>query len=202
MSAEETEENMDLFEGPPNFPQEENEMMDTNNEVQSTTISETENNEMGVEEGEIPNQSNLQIINPNELLSNITNSLYFFEQDAPVNNNPVFSQIFNNLVNEINANYEEERQLDEALQESFNSYNQLERNGELSLNIVPFKYATLSSEIKKEQKVCSICTDKFYYNQDVIKTECCNNCFHFKCLNEWVKYKNDCPTCREKFESK
>ena len=29
-----------------------------------------------------------------------------------------------------------------------------------------------------------------------------NNChiFHYECINEWVKYKPECPTCRNKIE--
>lgn len=216
MSVEETTENieplgdMDTLEDMDTF-QETN--SNGNNELdglepmestQNTQISNSgmeEDMDNDEEEGGInENPLNPPILNPNELLSNITNSLFLFEQGASMNNNPIFNHIFNNLVNEINANYEEERQLDEALQESFNSYNQLERNDSQSLSKIPCKYATLDPQIKNDQKTCSICTDKFYYNQDVIKTDCCNNCFHFKCLNEWVKYKNDCPTCREKFE--
>jgi hypothetical protein len=179
---------------------EESDEIQTNDSTPNTQISEIEENAEDEEMEISGNPLGQPIPNSNELLSNITNSLFLFEPDAAMNGNPIFNQIFNNLVNEINANYEEERQLDAALQESFNSYKQLERNESKNLNKTPCKYSTLDQQIKNDQKTCTICTDKFYYNQDVIKTDCCNNCFHFKCLNEWVKYKNDCPTCRKQFE--
>ena len=29
----------------------------------------------------------------------------------------------------------------------------------------------------------------------------CNHVFHHKCLDEWVKYKPECPTCRNEIQT-
>ena len=163
-------------------------------------IVSNESNESNENDGE----NNLQILNPNILFANINNSLHYFDNLNNRNTlagNNVFNQIFDNLIREINENYQEEQELEEALQISFDSYKQLERNGSINMKLKPVKYQTMLKDIKKEQKTCLICTDKFYYNQQVIFSECCQKCFHYKCLNEWVKYKSDCPTCRKKIET-
>ncbi len=45
--------------------------------------------------------------------------------------------------------------------------------------------------------ICSIClleTNNNYY-----ESLCCNNKFHFECLEKWFKIGNTCPLCREKY---
>lgn len=41
---------------------------------------------------------------------------------------------------------------------------------------------------------CNICKD-FLILHDVIELSC-NHIYHWKCLNEWVKYNNTCPCCK------
>lgn len=41
---------------------------------------------------------------------------------------------------------------------------------------------------------CPICLDN--NGNTIIKTECCNNQFHEKCITEWLKRKKICPICR------
>jgi hypothetical protein len=45
---------------------------------------------------------------------------------------------------------------------------------------------------KKEDDECSICYEKKEYRW-YLK---CNHSFHFKCINEWLKLKKNCPLCR------
>ena len=42
---------------------------------------------------------------------------------------------------------------------------------------------------------CSICLDNYNIG-DKISILSCNHIFHTKCLNEWLKKKEECPLCR------
>ena len=41
--------------------------------------------------------------------------------------------------------------------------------------------------------ICVICLDNISCNFSITK---CNHKFHTCCLQEWYKYKNNCPICR------
>tara|TARA_B110001454_G_C12655569_1_gene407275 strand:+ start:772 stop:1047 length:276 start_codon:yes stop_codon:yes gene_type:complete len=41
--------------------------------------------------------------------------------------------------------------------------------------------------------ICVICLDNIACNFSITK---CNHKFHTNCLQEWYKYKNNCPICR------
>lgn len=41
--------------------------------------------------------------------------------------------------------------------------------------------------------VCVICLNNIACNSCITK---CNHKFHIYCLQEWYKYKNNCPICR------
>ena len=44
--------------------------------------------------------------------------------------------------------------------------------------------------------ICSICLR--HENAGTIKTKCCHQRFHLKCLDQWVKQENfTCPVCRD-----
>ena len=45
--------------------------------------------------------------------------------------------------------------------------------------------------------ICAICLNN---NGTFIKTVC-NHEFHKDCLNEWIKYKENCPICRQNLEN-
>ena len=45
--------------------------------------------------------------------------------------------------------------------------------------------------------ICAICLNN---NGTFIKTVC-NHEFHEDCLNEWIKYKENCPICRQNLEN-
>lgn len=48
----------------------------------------------------------------------------------------------------------------------------------------------------KLNNTCSICLDDG--KQSIIIYECnqCKKQFHKKCIEKWLKYKNECPNCR------
>lgn len=43
---------------------------------------------------------------------------------------------------------------------------------------------------------CGICKDNFKRNDMVSKMRNCTHTFHSSCINEWGKYKTECPLCR------
>lgn len=51
---------------------------------------------------------------------------------------------------------------------------------------------------KKEDVECSICKETINISDNIYKLTCCKNMIHSSCLDEWVKYKMDCPLCRGK----
>ena len=49
---------------------------------------------------------------------------------------------------------------------------------------------------------CQICLINFSDEDDISLFSCLKHFFHFKCLNEWIKYKPICPICREIYTEK
>jgi hypothetical protein len=156
--------------------------------------------EIEIDTNEIQN-----ILNGDQNLDNVYNdnndNNHNNDNNSTQAENTIVSQLFNfyvaNLINEMeNAN------LNEILQESFDNCNQLSKDSSKILNLDNHnvvKYKQLDDSIKKEHKNCSICFEKFYYNQNVINLDC-KHLFHQKCLTEWYKYKQECPVCRKKLE--
>ena len=81
--------------------------------------------------------------------------------------------------------------INQSLTESINN-----RQENISLSHNWIKYSDLPEENKNDKK-CMICMQDFNQDDKVV-----NNChiFHYECINEWVKYKPECPTCRKKIE--
>lgn len=52
----------------------------------------------------------------------------------------------------------------------------------------------LASE-EDEDIVCTVCQTNLSENEHIYKLDC-NHVFHEKCLQDWAKYKADCPLCR------
>ena len=48
-----------------------------------------------------------------------------------------------------------------------------------------------------QEDVCAICLENVY--KDSYKSLCCNNMFHFECLESWFRIKNTCPLCRGEY---
>ena len=76
------------------------------------------------------------------------------------------------------------------INESIND-NELTREEDKKILVVPQKYdKKLHSSLD-----CIICTDSYIENELVCVLSC-NHFFHEKCIEEWIKYKNECPICR------
>jgi E3 ubiquitin-protein ligase RNF115/126 len=51
------------------------------------------------------------------------------------------------------------------------------------------------TDIKEEEKDCSVCKDTFNTEEIVVKMPC-KHLFHEDCIVPWLKMHNSCPTCR------
>jgi hypothetical protein len=53
-------------------------------------------------------------------------------------------------------------------------------------------------KLKKDELIereCSICLEMYQINEQVSVLPC-SHYYHTRCLNEWLKKKEDCPICR------
>lgn len=69
---------------------------------------------------------------------------------------------------------------------------ELKRNPSIQLDLNSFE-----CEDKEIDKTCSICCTKFQKKEKLSKIEICQHIFHSKCIEEWGKYKAECPLCRQ-----
>lgn len=67
--------------------------------------------------------------------------------------------------------------------------NELRKNNNINTNL-----KTIQN--KKENCQCSICFEKIDLNENLFDLNCGHD-FHESCLNNWIKYKQDCPVCRK-----
>jgi len=101
------------------------------------------------------------------------------------------------LHREIESRSLEEEQFNAALLESRNEFDAadvLEKNEAAVLDKPAQKYSTVKIKNKRGE-LCCICMEHFSCNQEVYWLSC-KHIFHTNCLDEWVKYKNECPSCR------
>lgn len=119
----------------------------------------------------------------NSIYSNVYSNLY-----RNRNNYNTFLNIVNELENLVNSDDDD---YERVLNESFQSQPVIERN-KTPINFISQKYDTL----KNENKECSICLVPYEINEMVTKTSC-NHLFHTNCIEEWSRYKHDCPVCRK-----
>jgi len=131
---------------------------------------------------------------PESVLSNILES----------QNYPNLRQyIVQRLQREMELRLIEDEQFNNALLESrdeFDSLDTVEKNDSSVLDYESQKYSKIKIKHKRAE-ICCICMDHFSCNQQVYWLPC-KHLFHNQCLNEWVKYKNDCPTCRNELPLK
>lgn len=52
------------------------------------------------------------------------------------------------------------------------------------------------------KKECPICLETFQSKKYKRVVTCCNNIFHKKCLDKWLKKNSTCPACRHDFLDK
>lgn len=92
----------------------------------------------------------------------------------------------------------EDQMMEIATRESLETYKTQERKPMIELDSNIHKEIDVSEETKGEN--CVICSSDFEIEEKLIKLTC-NHLFHSKCISEWVKYKSECPICRNKVET-
>lgn len=60
------------------------------------------------------------------------------------------------------------------------------------------KHFCRSSEISQP---CGICQDNFSIEEELSTLEECSHTFHYNCIDEWGKYKPECPLCRTQIKT-
>lgn len=68
---------------------------------------------------------------------------------------------------------------------------ELERNEMVQLDIE--KRNCRSTEVDQD---CGICKEKFKLGEKLTTLDDCEHTFHYNCIDEWGKYKPECPLCR------
>jgi len=68
---------------------------------------------------------------------------------------------------------------------------ELHRNPTIRLDIRPHHCKT--TEVDGD---CSVCQSKFNLGDKLSTLQDCRHTFHHHCLQEWGKYKQECPLCR------
>ena len=81
--------------------------------------------------------------------------------------------------------------INNVLDSSLDEYTPNTRNPDIATGIASEK---VSENIIGES--CCICISKFEIDENITKLGC-NHVLHTKCIEEWVKYKQECPTCRQ-----
>lgn len=54
--------------------------------------------------------------------------------------------------------------------------------------------------MRKSSRVCAICMEGFK-EDELIKQLPCKHIYHRCCIREWTKKSNECPLCRNDFNS-
>jgi hypothetical protein len=103
----------------------------------------------------------------------------------------MFEQLFEREM----ENYFEQEMYEIALQRSIDDYKMEKKN-----NIkIEHKNIKTYEETDKKFDNCSICLNNFE-NTDKITITNCEHYFHSDCLEEWGKYKPECPMCKKEIE--
>lgn len=109
-----------------------------------------------------------------------------------------------NAVSSINVEFEDHNEIPnnigpimghlQTLQEMFQEAIEVE-NPPQAINTIP----KLTCEGVMDE--CGICLEKIKIGEEFRPLPCSdtvNHCFHSKCIDQWLRTKNTCPTCRAK----
>ena len=179
--------------------------MSNNNSIEVNIYNEQSNMFNDLIIVEIYNEIYNEIDNDNEIDNEIINNplivLYntfqrniFNQNGLTINSRNLINTIdfFNNFIND---EITEDRLLDIALTESLNHYKTQEKKPNIKLCIEGY---ILNNDMKDEN--CTICVTKYQIGENIIELNC-KHIFHIECISEWVKYKSECPVCRQSIDT-
>ena len=89
----------------------------------------------------------------------------------------------------------ENMMMETAMRESLDQYKTQEKKPDVEL-CVEGELATKDHL----DKSCVICISDFELDEKITVLKC-KHILHTECISEWVKYKSECPTCREKIHT-
>lgn len=104
------------------------------------------------------------------------------------------TNIMNGLFGSIN-DISEDRMMEIAQEESLEYYNTQEKKPDVKLDIDE----SVVTDIIRDTN-CAICISSFIVGEIITKLEC-NHVLHTNCVAEWVKYKSECPICRQSIKT-
>ena len=127
--------------------------------------------------------------NPTVIFSSVTYS-------GDVSNVP-HDSLFANFSNFGSMGESFQTYLSNALQQSFAEQESLQRNPNIELNVTEKDF----SQTSKRFTQCSICSDDFSDTSKVCELDC-GHIFDTVCIQEWGKYKQECPICKREISTK
>jgi len=135
--------------------------------------------------------------NPNLIFSSDTFIIPLLDNESNPRN--VFSSIFNILFD----NVVEYDRMNEAIQNSLNTYNEelFKRVDDVCIDLKE-QYLDINNEEHQKilEKICFICLEKLDGNVYILN---CNHVYHKKCLDEAVSYQHfKCSLCNETIPTK
>lgn len=89
----------------------------------------------------------------------------------------------------------EQEILEATLQRSIDEYKMEKKNNIQIQHNITKKY----EETDKKFDNCSICLNNFNDTESITITNC-EHYFHSECLEEWGKYKPECPMCKKEIQ--
>jgi hypothetical protein len=112
-----------------------------------------------------------------------------------IESNGGLARVLDRLFEEEFENYLEQEMYETALQRSIDDYKMEKKSNIQIKHNLTKKY----EETDKKFDNCSICLNNFN-NSDNISITNCEHYFHNECLEEWGKYKPECPMCKKEIE--
>ena len=106
--------------------------------------------------------------------------------------NRVMSGLFNNIMARRVEEKMDEELMASVMEESLAYYKTQEKKPNIKLGIKIHKW----KEAYKDE-ACVICKCDCVETDSIVEAPC-KHFFHEDCIAEWVKYKSECPVCREK----
>ena len=135
------------------------------------------------------------IINPLTVLYNTFQRNIFNQNGLTINSRNLINTIDDFFYNFINDEIPEDHLLDIALRESLNHYKTQEKKPNIKLCI---EGCIVNNDMKDEN--CTICVTKYQIGENITELTC-KHIFHTECISEWVKYKSECPVCRQSIDT-
>jgi hypothetical protein len=107
----------------------------------------------------------------------------------------VMGAFFDNFLGMDPVGMSDERMMEIARRESLAHYKTQEKKPHIKLGIA----SKIADESMKNES-CTICVSKFDVGENITELEC-KHTLHTDCIAEWVKYKSECPVCRQDIQT-